>query len=119
MTSEDPKHRILESLDISAVKDGDEILEVRFECGKCGQSIQGDVLPEAPKGVLWAISNDRCPNIGCREYSGFQYTGNRAETPDELKELAALLAENPRHPSHRARTRISDLLRSRNLRLRF
>ena len=118
VASENQKYEIIEGLDISEVRDGDEVLSVRFECGKCHRPYE-QVLPEVAGAVLAAISLNRCQNLDCREFTGFQLSGTSADTSDRRKELSALLAENPKHPAEKTRSRIHCLTKDRNLKLRF
>jgi hypothetical protein len=72
VTTDDPKYETLESLDVSGVKENDEVLTVEFRC-ECGGFL--DTVIVTDDGInpneMSNICERMCPR--CGEYSVFSY----------------------------------------------
>lgn len=141
MAAENPRHETtVRSLNIADVIDGDEVLDVRFECGTreetlganvtCGYCLKEVQIKEnGIDGMVTAqICETQCPR--CGKYSGFNYfvVGNdqKAESPEALAErkekqgyLCKALARDMRHASKETRQWIENLMKGHNLKLLF
>src|ERR1700680_2199348 len=117
----------LEFLDIGAVKDGDEISVVQFECVACGHCL--DIVriekTEAIDGTRTVrICETKC---SCGKHSGFnsfsvgegQSATQAGERSERQEDLCAAIAENLRHATIKTRRMIQFLMTGRNLKLRF
>jgi hypothetical protein len=107
----------MDFLDISEIKDGDEISVVKFQCGGCGHVFDTIPITQLSARRIGEICNKQC---SCGNYSGFDFRENKPDTHDKLRELCTVLTEDLKHPAT-AETRwmIQTLLTGRNLKLRF